>query len=102
MARNRRSHVGTAFRHSRGTRLGGGLAVAICLWSGVALAQQTDSQPGVIVPPGGNATPRSGVLPAPSVDPSMQVKPPVPSAGLPTPVIPPPGSPGGNPLVVPK
>jgi hypothetical protein len=43
-----------------------------------------------------------GVLKPPSnVDPDMSVRAPVPNPGT-TPVIPPPGSPGGNPNVEPK
>ena len=40
----------------------------------------------------------SGVLTPPAnVDPGIQAKPPVPSSKLPTTIIPPPGTPGGDP-----
>jgi hypothetical protein len=42
-----------------------------------------------------------GTIDPPNVDPNMTVHPPAQSGGT-TPVIPPPGSPGGNPSVVPK
>jgi len=42
-----------------------------------------------------------GTITPPNVDPGMTVSPPARGAGT-TPVIPPPGSPGGNPSVVPK
>jgi len=44
---------------------------------------------------------RGVIAPKSDVDPKMQVKPPDPGPTS-TPVIPPPGSPGGNPNVVPK
>ena len=48
---------------------------------------------------GGN----SGVLTPPdNVDPGIQAKPPVPSSKLPTKVIPPPGTPGGDTSTQPK
>jgi hypothetical protein len=42
-----------------------------------------------------------GTIDPPNVDPKMTVHPPANTRGT-TPVIPPPGSPGGNPSVVPK
>ena len=42
------------------------------------------------------------VLPAPQVDQDIRKPPPVAPDSLPTPVIPPPGTPGGDPTVVPK
>jgi hypothetical protein len=42
-----------------------------------------------------------GTIDPPNVDPKMTVHPPAQTGGT-TPVIPPPGSPGGNPSVVPK
>jgi hypothetical protein len=42
-----------------------------------------------------------GTIDPPNVDPNMTVHPPA-HTGATTPVIPPPGSPGGNPSVVPK
>ena len=43
-------------------------------------------------------TGNSGVLQPPAnIDPGIQAKPPVPSSKLPTKVIPPPGTPGGDP-----
>jgi hypothetical protein len=59
-----------------------------------------------IVPPDGG-TPsnrlsrQGGVINPPNIDPGMTVNPPK-SGSTTTPVIPPPGSPGGNPSVVPK
>jgi hypothetical protein len=44
---------------------------------------------------------QQGTINPPNVDPGMNVNPPAHSGGT-TPVIPPPGSPGGNPSVVPK
>lgn len=44
---------------------------------------------------------QKGTITPPNVDPGMTVSPPARS-GAATPVIPPPGSPGGNPSVVPK
>jgi hypothetical protein len=43
----------------------------------------------------------NGTITPPNVDPGMTVTPP-PRTGARTPIIPPPGSPGGNPSVVPK
>lgn len=44
---------------------------------------------------------QKGTIKPPNVDPGMTVSPPAHS-GATTPIIPPPGSPGGNPSVVPK
>ena len=45
----------------------------------------------------------SGVLKPPAnVDPGIQAKPPVPSSKLPTTIVPPPGTPGGDPTTQPK
>jgi hypothetical protein len=47
--------------------------------------------------------PASGVIKPPAhVDPGIRIKPNVPPAALPMPIIPPPGTPGGNPNVQPK
>ena len=58
-----------------------------------------------IVPPEGNPSNRlsqqGGVISPPNVDPGMTVSPPR-NGSTTTPVIPPPGSPGGNPSVIPK
>jgi hypothetical protein len=58
-----------------------------------------------IAPSDGNMSGRlsqqKGTIAPPNVDPGMSVSPPAGRAGT-TPVIPPPGSPGGNPKVVPK
>src|SRR5215210_1036921 len=56
--------------------------------SGESLSDRLGRTEGVIHPPT-------------SLNPDMSVRPPVPDAGT-TPVIPPPGSPGGNPDVEPK
>jgi hypothetical protein len=77
---------------------------------GVLQAQQsqptpptTPSPPPEIVAPrddtAGTAT--GGVLHPPNVDPGINIKPPA-DAPQSMPVVPPPGSPGGNPNVVPK
>jgi hypothetical protein len=56
-------------------------------------------------PPDGTLSNRlsqqKGTITPPNVDPGMTVSPPAHSSAT-TPVIPPPGSPGGNPSVVPK
>jgi hypothetical protein len=61
--------------------------------------------PEKIAPAHGNLSDRlarhDGTITPPDVDPGMTVKPPPNSVGK-TPVIPPPGSPGGNKSVVPK
>lgn len=93
------------------------LVASVCLTglalSGVANAQAPPSQPtppaAPVNPPPEIIAPRSGstdksspsVLRPPNVDPGMSVKPPVdpPQPGS---VIPPPGTPGGNPNVIPK
>ena len=49
----------------------------------------------------GDLSRQRGTISPPNVDPGMNVKPP-PDAGASTPVIPPPGSPGGNQSVIPK
>ena len=66
-----------------------------------------NSPPEVIAPKSGStdklgvSKPTAGVVRPPNVDPQMSVKPPAnePSSGA---VIPPPGTPGGNPNVQPK
>jgi hypothetical protein len=61
--------------------------------------------PEKIAPPSRDMSKRlsqqKGTIDPPNVDPGMTVSPPTRS-GATTPVIPPPGSPGGNPSVVPK
>jgi hypothetical protein len=62
--------------------------------------------PEKIAPPEGNSlsdhlSQQRGAIKPPNVDPGMTVQPPAKGA-VTTPVIPPPGSPGGNPSVVPK
>jgi hypothetical protein len=61
--------------------------------------------PEKIAPADGNMSGRlsdqKGTIVPPNVDPKMTVSPPA-RGGATTPVIPPPGSPGGNPSVVPK
>jgi hypothetical protein len=62
----------------------------------------TNPPPEVIAPnPGSAAKSGTSVIRPPSVDPGMSVKPPA-DAGQSSAVIPPPGSPGGNPNVIPK
>lgn len=61
--------------------------------------------PEKIAPPEGNLSDRmsqqKGTITPPNVDPGMMVTPPK-NSGATTPVIPPPGSPGGNRSVIPK
>ena len=66
--------------------------------------------PEKIAPSDGNTAPgnlsnrlsqQKGTITPPNVDPGLTVRPPR-NGGATTPVIPPPGSPGGNPSVVPK
>jgi hypothetical protein len=62
--------------------------------------------PEKMAPPEGNSlsdhlSQQKGTIKPPNVDPGMAVQPPQRGAAT-TPVIPPPGSPGGNPSVVPK
>jgi hypothetical protein len=71
----------------------------------VPLRDAPTAPPERIVPPHADMSDqlsqRKGTITPPNVDPGMMVKPPDNGAGT-TPVIPPPGSPGGNPSVVPK
>lgn len=57
-------------------------------------------------PPSGNLSNRlsrqKGTIKPPNVDPGLTVRPPRNGGATTTPVIPPPGSPGGNPSVIPK
>jgi hypothetical protein len=96
-------------------------ALFVVLTGGSALAQQDNpASPGERVPEGQKAPPEivppdsknknlsdrlskdKGVItPPPSGAPDMNVKPPVPHPNT-TPVIPPPGSPGGDQRIVPK
>jgi hypothetical protein len=97
--------------------------IAFTLIAGPAIAQNPQpappSNPHVQVAPPNSASPppekiapadrdmssklsrQNGTIDPPNVDPGMTVSPPAHSRGM-TPVIPPPGSPGGNPSVVPK
>ena len=80
------------------------LATAILAASAApALAQGAPPpKPDVPAPhadPGIVATPTPGVIPAPKTDPGIAVPPPQSGKGT---VIPPPGTPGNNPAVVPK
>jgi hypothetical protein len=71
----------------------------------VAPPDAASPPPEKIAPPAGDMSSRlsrqKGTIDPPNVDPGMTVNPPAHS-GTRTPVIPPPGSPGGNPSVVPK
>jgi hypothetical protein len=72
----------------------------------VAPPNAASPPPEKIAPPsGGDMSNRlslqRGTINPPNVDPNMTVRPPA-HTGTTTPVIPPPGSPGGNPSVVPK
>ena len=78
--------------------LAGLVSMATCLATKASLAQDTTSKPPATTQP----APSDGVVQPPNLDPGIQAAPPVPSAALPTPVIPPPGTAGGNPTVVPK
>jgi hypothetical protein len=65
-----------------------------------AQARQAPASPGSN--PSDKLNQSGGIItPNPDIDPKMQVRPPDPGPTS-TPVIPPPGSPGGNPNVVPK
>ena len=95
---------------------------AVILMAAPAMAQNpqpaSPSNPAVqVAPPSASAPPekiappsrgmsdrlskQQGTIDPPNVDPNMTVHPPAHTGGT-TPVIPPPGSPGGNPSVVPK
>jgi hypothetical protein len=68
--------------------------------------QSPPASDSVTQPPSGSPSERfdrSGgvIVPGRDVDPKMQIRPPDPGPTS-TPVIPPPGSPGGNPNVIPK
>jgi hypothetical protein len=71
----------------------------------VAPPNAASPPPEKIAPPAGDMSSRlsrqKGTIDPPNVDPGMTVNPPAHS-GTRTPVIPPPGSLGGNPSVVPK
>ena len=73
----------------------GGLLAAVMMSAPLAAAEPEKNAPTV---PG--ERPDAVIVPPRGVDPKMQVRP--PRGGERTPVIPPPGSPGGNPDVVPK
>lgn len=96
-------------------------AILLALMALAAAQDNPPAPPGTIAPPGsqaanpkspGVATPdspgtglqsSSGVIKPPSgVDPGIHTEPPVPAGALPTPVIPPPGTSGGDPTVQPK
>jgi hypothetical protein len=64
---------------------------------------QTPNSPPEVIAPKSDATGKSSasVIAPPNVDPGMSVKPPA-NAAKSMIVVPPPGSPGGNPDVVPK
>jgi hypothetical protein len=65
-------------------------------------APRNDGQGGVITPPATHAPTAPGLVrPRGNVDPGMAVRPP-PSQTYPTPVVPPPGTPGNAQPVVPK
>ena len=77
------------------------LAATALLLASVAAFGQSAQSGGNAAPPA--STPDSGVIRPPAqVDPGIKAKPPVPSAALPTPVIPPPGAAGGNTAMQPK
>ena len=71
----------------------------------VAPPNAASPPPEKIAPPDATMSRRlsqqKGTITPPNVDPGMTVSPPTRSGSV-TPVIPPPGSPGGNPSVVPK
>jgi hypothetical protein len=86
------------------------LAAAFLLLAGMASAYAEDttsggaqqSPPQQIVPPADPAARANGVIPAPAgIDPGIRAQ--RPSGAVATmPVIPPPGTPGGDPRVIPK
>ncbi|MGD0105230.1 MAG: hypothetical protein ABSC06_14480 [Rhodopila sp.] len=71
----------------------------------IAPPSASSPPPERIAPSDGNLSHRlaqqKGTITPPNVDPGMTVNPP-PNSGATTPVIPPPGSPGGNRSVIPK
>lgn len=78
------------------------LATVVLTAAAPAMAQGTPPKPTVPAPhadPGIMATPTPGVVPAPKADPGITVPPPQSGKGT---VIPPPGTPGNNPALVPK
>ena len=81
------------------------LPIAAWLCCGAPVSAQGTAAPSKDVPannPSDRLNKSDGVIaPSRDVDPKMQVKPPDPGPTS-TPVIPPPGSPGGNPNVIPK
>jgi hypothetical protein len=82
------------------TRILAIVALLSLAYASAAAAQGTQT------PPGDNLSEKldksGGVIkPGGNIDPKMQVAPPDPGPAA-TPVIPPPGTPGGNPNVVPK
>ena len=87
-----------------------GAAIAVALTAGATHAQ-TASAPQTVVPtplppsanpdtPGGAA--RNGVIAPPAPGADAEINRDAPPTSAVTPIIPPPGSPGGNPSVVPK
>jgi hypothetical protein len=110
-------------RNRRAAAIGGRLGLVglvLLLGSGAALAQQQGAPPGAAPPPTpqgraeggptGNDTPegpvqgrvpRGVIQPPAGIDPGIHTTVPEPRPGT-TPVIPPPGTPGGDPRVVPR
>ena len=83
------------------------LLLLACAVPSAAIAQPAPQvPPGSAAPPGGNGAGMGaapGVIPVPAhVDPGMNRQPPAAVRRDPMPVVRPPGSPGGNPDVVPK
>ena len=76
-------------------------AIAVAHAQGTSPGTREPSAPQQIVPPSDPTARSKGVIPAPSgIDPGISA--PAPHADGIMPVIPPPGTPGGNPQVVPK
>jgi hypothetical protein len=104
MTRTRRVRVATISDSSEAAWwLAASLVAAVAVAATCALAQPAPPPAATPDPPQpGIGAPGSGVITPTPIDPSIQVRPPVPANHLPTPVIPPPGTAGGHPLIVPK
>ena len=86
-------------RISATTAFAGLLATALGL--GLPAVAAAEPEKGVQQPAEPGERTDAVIAPPQGIDPRMQVRPP-PDHGDKTPVIPPPGSPGGNPNVIPK
>ena len=76
------------------------LAAALLL--ALVCASAAFGQSAAPAPPAATDAGNGVIRPPAQVDPGMKVASPVPAAALPTPIVPPPGTAGGNPSVQPK